>query len=84
MQRRTPTITSSTLDRLGNGDNDAPSQSSERRNATESFAVRTTPITVMYTSTGTIDNGGPLWLILGFFAMDIITTLRRKRNSFLD
>ena len=74
----------STLDRLGNGDNDAPSQSSERRNARESFAVRTTPITVMYTSTGTIDNGGPLWLILGFFAMDIITTLRRKRNSFLD
>ncbi len=74
----------STLDRLGNGDNDAPSQSSERRNATESFAVRTTPITVMYTSTGTIDNGGPLWLILGFFAMDIITTMRRKRNSFLD
>ena len=74
----------STLDRLGNGDNDAPSQPSERRNATESFAVRTTPITVMYTSTGTIDNGGPLWLILGFFAMDIITTMRRKRNSFLD
>ncbi len=73
-----------TLDRLGNGDNDAPSQPSERRNATESFAVRTTPITVMYTSTGTIDNGGPLWLILGFFAMDIITTMRRKRNSFLD
>ena len=74
----------STLDRLGNGDNDAPSQPSERWNATESFAVRTTPITVMYTSTGTIDNGGPLWLILGFFAMDIITTMRRKRNSFLD
>ena len=74
----------STLDRLGNGDNDAPSQPSERRSATESFAVRTTPITVMYTSTGTIDNGGPLWLILGFFAMDIITTMRRKRNSFLD
>ena len=74
----------STSTGLGNRDDDAASQPSEQRNATESFAVRTTPITVMYTSTGTIDNGGPLWLILGFFAMDIITTMRRKRNSFLD
>ena len=70
--------------RLGNGDDDAVSQPSEQPYATESFAVRTAPITVLYRSPGTMYSNGPWGLLLGFFAIDVITKLRRKRNRFLE
>ena len=70
--------------RRGNADDDAVSQPSEQPYATESFAVRTAPITVLYRSPGTMYSNGPWGLLLGFFAIDVITKLRRKRNRFLE
>ena len=70
--------------RLRNTDDDAVSQPSEQPYATESFAVRTAPITVLYRSPGTMYSNGPWGLLLGFFAIDVITKLRRKRNRFLE
>ena len=74
----------STPTRRGNADDDAVSQPSEQPYATESFAVRTAPITVLYRSPGTMYSNGPWGLLLGFFAIDVITKLRRKRNRFLE
>ena len=70
--------------RRGNADDDAVSQPSEQPYATESFAVQTAPITVLYRSPGTMYSNGPWGLLLGFFAMDVITKLRRKRKGFLE
>ena len=74
----------STPTRRGNADDDAVSQPSEQPYAAESFAVRTAPITVLYRSPGTMYSNGPWGLLLGFFAIDVITKLRRKRNRFLE
>ena len=70
--------------RLRNGGDAAQSQPSEQEYAAETFAVRTAPITVLYRSPGTMYSNGPWGLLLGFFAIDVITKLRRKRNRFLE
>ena len=63
---------------------DVRAKSSVQGTAEKSIIEQAGAFTVLYKSPGKMDYRNPWSLFIGFFAIDIITKLRRKRDRFLD